>query len=208
MVRSIQDASPSLEAEPRDKKREPGLFAQIQADWNNHGSDWTRQGFWALAVYRFGRWRNEIRFAPLRKLLSFFYRFSFKLVQICAGIELPCEALIGDGLRIDHFGGIIISCFVIMGRNCVLREGVTIGQKNGLDHAAPRLGDNVRVGPGAKIIGPVTIGSNVDIGPNAVINTDIPPDSIAEGNPARIVSKACASGGPIEAGHSAQGALE
>lgn len=206
MMGTTQDAPHSWKGESFAKNRPPGLLAQIREDWNNHGSDWTRQGFWALAVYRFGRWRNGIRFTPLRKLLSFFYRSSFKLVQICAGIELPCEALIGDGLRIDHFGGIIISCFVIMGRNCVLREGVTIGQKNGLDHAAPRLGDNVHVGPGAKIVGPVTIGSNVDIGPNAVINTDIPPDSIAEGNPARIVSKACAVSGPSDAGRSAQGA--
>jgi len=178
-----------VEGELLKTERKPGLVAQIRADWNNHGSDWTRQGFWALAVYRFGRWRQGVHFTPIRKVLSFFYRFSFKLVQICAGIELPCEAVIGEGLRIDHFGGIIISCMVVMGRNCVLREGVTIGQRNGEDLRAPCLGDNVTVGPGAKIIGPITIGSNVDIGPNAVVTTDIPPDSWAEGSPARVIPK-------------------
>lgn len=111
------------------------------------------------------------------------------MVQILTGIELPCETEVGDNLRIDHFGGIIVSGFAKLGDNCVLRNGVTIGLKNIEDPKAPCIGNNVDIGAGAKILGDIRIGNNVSIGANSVVLKDVPDNSIAVGVPAKIIQK-------------------
>jgi serine O-acetyltransferase len=165
------------------------LIHSIQEDLTTYQGDWSAQGFWALAVCRFGAWRYTVSFGPFRKLFSFLYKFAFKLVQILTGIELPCEAQIGRGVRIDHFGGIIVSGYAVIGDGCILRQGVTIGLRHIDDVAAPRLGNYVNVGAGAKILGRVVIGNHVDIGANAVVINDVPSDACAVGVPARIIPK-------------------
>lgn len=165
------------------------LIKQIKEDLSTYDGDWTQQGFWALAVHRFGSWRYGIRFTPARKLLSAVYKITYKLVQIISGIELPCEAKIGRNFRIDHFGGIVVSGYASFGDNCVIRNGVTIGLRH-LDHpVAPHFGNNVNVGAGAKILGPLSIGDNVEIGANAVVLKDVPADCTAVGIPARIITR-------------------
>lgn len=165
------------------------LFSQLKSDLAAHGGDWFSLGLWAVAVHRFGEWRYGIRFSPIRKVASAFYKFLYKLVQIVTGIELPCEAAFGDGSRIDHFGGIVVSGYAQIGANCVLRQGVTLGLKNEEVLVAPKLGDHVSVGAGAKLLGDITIGDHVEIGANAVVLTDIPSHSIAVGIPARILPR-------------------
>ena len=110
----------------------------------------------------------------------------FKLIQIITGIELPCEAEIGRNFVIDHFGGIIVSGYTRIGDNCRIRNGVTIGLRRVEEKVAPVIGDNVDIGAGAKLLGPIRIGNNVVIGANAVVITDVPDDSIAVGVPAII----------------------
>jgi len=163
------------------------LFASWQDALASHHGDWTAQGFWALAVHRFGEWRYGIRCAPVRRLMSLVYKFLFKLVQILTGIELPCEARVGHGTRIDHFGGIIVSGYAVIGERCVLRQGVTIGLRHVDDVVAPRIGNDVSIGAGAKILGRVVIGDHVDIGANAVVLSDVPSHCCAVGIPARIL---------------------
>ena len=75
------------------------------------------------------------------------------------------------------------------GDNCILRNGVTIGLKNIEEKAAPRIGNNVNIGAGAKILGNITIGNNVDIGANAVVISAVPNNAIAVGVPAKIILK-------------------
>jgi serine O-acetyltransferase len=165
------------------------MFDTIREDLKTHKGDWGRQGFWAMAVYRFGRWRYGIRSPLVRKPLSLAYRLLYKTVQVLAGIELPCEVEVGKNFRIDHFGGIVVSGFARFGNNCVIRNGVTVGLRHVEKPAAPRIGDNVDIGAGAMVLGDITIGDNVLIGANAVVITDVPPDSIAVGNPARILPR-------------------
>lgn len=86
-------------------------------DFAAHESDPWRQGVWVLAVYRFGRWRYGIRNTLLRKPFSAVYKFLKIWVQICTGIDLPCEAVIGRRLIIEHFGGIIISGDAVIGED-------------------------------------------------------------------------------------------
>lgn len=162
------------------------MFENIRADLRAHGGDWAAQGFWALLVYRFGRWRYEVRPALLRKVFSFVYKVLFKLVQIITGIELPCEVVIGRNFVIDHFGGIVISGYARFGDDCRIRNGVVVGLKNVNDPTAPVFGNNVDIGAGAKVLGNIRIGNNVIIGSNAVVLTDVPDNSLAVGVPATI----------------------
>lgn len=162
------------------------MFSNIRADLRAHGGSWEAQGFWALVVYRFGCWRYTIKTPSLRKPFSFLYKFLFKLVQIVAGIELPCEAKIGANFIIDHSGGIVISGYTVFGDNCRIRTGVVIGLKKSTHPCAPRIGNNVDIGAGAKVLGDITIGDNVFIGANAVVTCDVPSNSIAVGIPAQI----------------------
>lgn len=165
------------------------MFANIRQDLKAHGGKWGAQGFWALVVYRLGRWRYGVRPSLLRKFFSLLYRIAFKFIQIVTGIELPCEAQIGRNFVIDHFGGIIISGYAKFGDNCRIRNGVVVGLRRVDEPCAPTIGNNVDIGAGAKVLGPVSIGNNVVIGANAVVICDVPDDSIAIGVPAVIKSR-------------------
>jgi serine O-acetyltransferase len=162
------------------------MFEKIRSDFGAHGRDWGAQGFWVMIVYRFGQWRYGVRPAPLRKLFSLVYKFLFKLVQIVTGIELPCEAIVGRNFVIDHFGGIIVSGAARFGDNCRIRTGVVIGLRRVNEPRAPVIGNNVDIGAGAKLLGPIKVGDNSIIGANAVVLDDVPENSIAIGVPAII----------------------
>lgn len=162
------------------------MFENIRQDLKAHGGKWGAQGFWALVVYRFGRWRYGVRPSAVRKFLSLIYKILYKFVQIITGIELPCEAEIGRNFVIDHFGGIVISGYAKFGDNCRIRNGVVVGLKRVDQRCAPVIGNNVDIGAGAKILGPISIGNNVFIGANAVVLTDVPDDCVAFGVPAVV----------------------
>jgi serine O-acetyltransferase len=165
------------------------MFENIRHDLKAHGGRWGAQGFWALVIYRFGRWRYNIRPAILRKFFSLIYRILYKLVQIMTGIEFPCEVQIGRNFVIDHFGGIIVSGYAKFGNDCRIRNGVVVGLRRVDDPCAPTIGNNVDIGAGAKVLGPISIGNNVVIGANAVVISDVPDNSIAVGVPAIIKAR-------------------
>ena len=165
------------------------MFEHIRADYAAHGRSCGAQGFWALLVYRFGRWRYRVRPALLRKLFSLIYKVLYKLVQIVTGIELPCEVPVGRGFIIEHSGGIVVSGFARFGDNCRLRNGVVIGLARVGEPCAPQFGNDVDIGAGAKVLGNIRIGNHVSIGANAVVITDVPDHCIAVGVPAVIKSR-------------------
>ena len=165
------------------------MFKNLRRDLRAYDGDWAAQGFWVMIVYRFGRWRYGVKPAILRKLFSFIYKVLFKFIQIVTGIELPCEADIGRNFVIDHFGGIIISGYAKFGNDCRIRNGVVVGLRRLEEKFAPVIGNNVDIGAGAKLLGPITIGDNVIIGANAVVLSDVPANSIAVGVPAIIKSR-------------------
>jgi len=162
------------------------MFENIRDDFRTHNRDWGAQGFWVMIVYRFGRWRYRVRPMLVRKFCSFIYKLLFKLVQIATGIELPCEAKVGRNFVIDHFGGIIISGYAQFGDNCRIRNGVVVGLRRIDEPYAPTIGNNVDIGSGAKLLGPIHIGDNVIIGANAVVLCDVPSNCIAVGVPALV----------------------
>ncbi len=130
------------------------------------------------------------------RIAHFFYRHGLKFLarlvsqwsRCWTGIEIHPGAKIGRRLVIDHGMGIVIGETAEIGDDCLLYHGVTLGgtgKDQGKRH--PTLGNNVMVSTGAKVLGPFKVGDNARIAANAVVLTEIPPDSTAVGVPARVV---------------------
>lgn len=162
------------------------MFENLREDWQTYERDPVRQGLWVMVVYSFGRWRYGIQSRWLRTPLSFGYKALKLFSQILTGIDLPCETQLGRRFLIEHFGGIVISGDTVIGDDVIVRNGVTLGLKRTGQAGAPIIGNRVDIGAGAKVLGPVRIGDDVVIGANAVVITDVPPNSLAVGVPARI----------------------
>jgi serine O-acetyltransferase len=165
------------------------MFENLKEDFDTYEKDWGRQGLWVMVVYRFGRWRYGINNRLLRAPLSGLYKVLKVVSQILTGIDLPCEVVVGKRFRIEHFGDIVISGDTCFGDDVVLRNGVTIGLRTTGVRGAPRIGNRVDIGAGAKILGSIDIGDDVAIGANAVVLSDVPSNSIAVGVPARIIPR-------------------
>jgi serine O-acetyltransferase len=162
------------------------MFENIREDWLAHDCVWSRHGFWALLLYRFGRWRYTIRTRWIRAPFSFTYKFLKFFSEMLLGIELPCEAVIGRRFVIEHSGAIVISGDAVFGDDCVVRQGVTVGLRNRNHRGSPHIGDRVDIGAGAKLLGNIHIGNDVAIGANAVVLCDVPDGCIAVGVPAVV----------------------
>ncbi len=133
-----------------------------------------------------GYLRNSAFYLKPAFIVSYFilkhYRYKF-------GIYIPDQTKIGRGFYIGHFGGIIINPDCIIGNNCNISHGVTLGSTSrGSKKGSPVIGDNVYIGPGAKIIGAVRIGNNAAVGANCVVTKDIADNSVAVGIPATVIS--------------------
>lgn len=165
------------------------LFAQIADDWRSHGRDWTKPGFRAVAVHRFGVWRMTIQPKLLRAPLSILYRMMFRHCRNVYGIELPYTVRLGRGVVIEHQGGIVIHGAVVIGDGCIIRQNCTLGIRRLSDlAAAPVLGRGVELGAGSVIVGGITIGDGARIGANSVVLEDVAPGALVTGIPARAVA--------------------
>lgn len=165
-----------------------GLWEQIKEDWNAHGRDWTKPGFRAVAVQRFGVWRMQVEPKLLRAPLSILYRALYRKIRNTYGIDLPYTVKLGRRVIVEHQGAIVIHGYSTIGDDCIIRQGVTLGNRY-LDRPleAPKLGTRVNVGAGAKILGGVTLGDGANIGANAVVLSDVPAGKTAVGIPAKIL---------------------
>lgn len=140
-------------------------------------------GFHAVFWYRLSHWLYSHKCYFLARLIS-------QLTRFFTGIEIHPGATIGRGLFIDHGSGVVIGETAIIGDNCTIYQGVTLGgtgKDKGKRH--PTLGNNVMVGSGAKVLGPFKVGDNAKIASGAVVLSEIPADATAVGVPARIVRK-------------------
>lgn len=171
------------------------LIRQIKEDWIAHGKDWTKPGFRAVAFHRFGNWRMTVRPKVLRAPFTLVYHALFRHARNCYGIELPYTAVLGRRVVIEHQGAIVIHGSSVLGDDCVIRQGVTLGNRT-MDRPldAPVLGNRVNVGAGAKILGAVHVGDDASIGANAVVLCDVPASATAVGIPARVLEPAEVTG--------------
>jgi serine O-acetyltransferase len=121
---------------------------------------------------------------PLKGLWRFVLEVVNHRLATRLGFTIP-KNVFGPGLHIVHYGTIVVHPDARVGRNCRLHPSTSIGDYNGV----PRLGDNVYIGPGAKIYGPVTLGDNVAVGANTVVNKSFGSNVTLGGVPARIVAE-------------------
>ncbi len=129
--------------------------------------------FGAVIRYRAGSWCWH---HGLRPVALFLEAWS---IRAC-GAEVHPAARLGPGFSISHTTGIVIGHAVVAGENLVVFQGVTLGD-TGTRPGQPRIGDNVRIGAGAKVLGPVEVGDGVWIGANAVVTRDVPAGAVATG---------------------------
>tara|TARA_R100001369_G_scaffold11984_2_gene25794 strand:+ start:43 stop:594 length:552 start_codon:yes stop_codon:yes gene_type:complete len=146
----------------------------------------TQQGLWALFVYRIS---NSIYISKMpnvfRRVLLIPCLIAQKWIEILTGISLPYSAIIGERFYIGHFGGIIINAQAVIGNNCNISQGVTIGvsgtkQKRGV----PILGDNVYIGANAIVVGEISVGDGAVIGANSLVTKDVLSNTTVLGVPA------------------------
>ena len=163
-----------------------GFFALLKEDLRTHDGNLFEQGFWAIAVHRFGNWRMGLP-KLARAPMTLLYRVSFKWVEWTCGITLPYTVPVGRRVRIWHHGGMILHAARI-GDDVHIRQNTTFGiaRRDGL-HQLPVIEDRVDIGCGAVILGAVTVGHDSAIGANAVVVKDVPPHSVAVGVPAKVV---------------------
>jgi serine O-acetyltransferase len=167
---------------------EPSLLQTLHEDWIAHGRDWTRPGFRAVIAARVGRLQAESPHRTVRALVRSVHRRAYRYIRNHYGIELPHTVRLGRRTIIEHQGGIVVHGYCEIGDECILRQGVTLGNRHvGRPFDAPRVGDRVNIGAGAQILGNVRIGDDVNIGANAVVLIDVPNGCTAVGVPAVIV---------------------
>ncbi|MBO9198817.1 MULTISPECIES: serine O-acetyltransferase [Niastella] len=116
-------------------------------------------------------------------LPGIFFRMLYQRYKYKYGFQIPITTKIGKGLYLGHFGMIVVNGKAIIGDNCNLEHGVTIGQTNrGKMKGSPVIGNNVWIGTGSVLVGNINIGDNVLIAPNSYINSDIPANSLVLSN--------------------------
>ena len=164
------------------------LLDDIREDWIYNGEDWTRPGFRALVMYRFGARLSKVSSGVLRLPLKLVYRFLHRRVRNHYGIELHHTAKIGQRVVLAGQAAIAIHELAEIGNECIINQGVTIGaDAESLTDDAPKLGKGVTLGVGAVVVGSVRIGDGAKIGPNAVVTMDVPAGSLAIAPRAQVI---------------------
>ena len=158
------------------------LRERIRQSWECHGRRASRPGFKAVALHAFGQWRMSVRPRFVRLGLSALYRVLYRRCCSVYGIELPYTVRLGERVIFEHQKGIVIHGNCEIGDDCIIRHGVTLGNRYlERSYEAPRLGNRVNVGAGAVILGNVRLGDDVQVGANAVVLDDVPAGSTVTG---------------------------
>jgi serine O-acetyltransferase len=161
------------------------MLQRLRRDYERHGSSLREGGFWALAVYRFGRWSLEQPEGPVRWSTSKVYGGLKWACELATGVLLDRRTEVGDDLHIIHTGMISIHPEARLGHRVGLMHGVTIGTNMG--DAVPTIGNDVFIGCHASVLGGVVVGDGARIAANSLVITDVPPGAVAIGVPAKMV---------------------
>lgn len=188
--------SASAESDVRQFEREPKNMIKTKEDLNYYlecdrialGISRKTPRIIGDEIWKFERLMRKLEFSVnnRRRLRSLFLRLRYRKLSMRLGFSIP-YAVAGPGLSIAHYGTIVISTECKIGENCRIHAGVNIGA-NGGEKKAAKIGDNVYIGPGAKIVGNINIGNNVCIGANAVVVKDVEDNITVGGIPAHKIS--------------------
>lgn len=152
---------------------------------------------------RFGCQLRYVLFTPAFQYIYFFRHaqlarnpiskgFWLVMLRLCMwyfGIQIPYQTKIGEGLKIGHFGTIVVNPDAVIGRNFNIAEGCLVGNAQGKHAGVPVIDDNVVMCANSMVTGGVHIGHDVLIAPGAFVNFDVPPNSIVIGNPGKIIQR-------------------
>ena len=171
-----------------------GLVELIRAEYRFYGKDWTRPGFRAIAIYRFGVWalafpRQSLGERFVAKALDRLYLATHRYVRNHYGIELPRRTRVGQALTLAHQGGIVIHQHAVIGDRCLIHQNVTIGNagRGVARDQGPVIGNDVELGVGAVVLGHVKVGDGARIGANVVVYIDVPPNVTLVANSPRLL---------------------
>lgn len=164
--------------------RSPSLKELVREDVVRHGSRLTHPGSVAMFTYRFGTWRGDLPPGRLRKALRLPYLLMHRRVRNRHRIELHYTASLGRRVRLSRRGDIVIGNRVVVGDDCSIGQGVTVGKTRPDSRGWPVIGDRVTIGPGAVVAGDIRIGDDVVVGPNSVVLADVPAGARVSARPA------------------------
>lgn len=160
------------------------MFENIRQDYRVHGRKLRNRAFWALVLYRYGRWSLGLRFKPARWATGKVYGLLQVFAPIFTGVFMDRTMQIGRGFHIIHGGMIILSPQATFGDRVGIMHNVTVGSN--MTDGAPRIGSDVFIGTGAVVIGNITVGDGACIAGNSLVISDVPPGALAMGVPAKI----------------------
>ncbi|NML58042.1 serine O-acetyltransferase [Chryseobacterium cheonjiense] len=177
-------------------------YSIIQKDFYRESGKWlSRIEIWKKCINPNLHFVYILRMAQKyqkKTVLNIFWRLVLRHYQIKYGFQIYPETQIGEGFYLGHWGSLVINPETVIGKNCNIAQGVTIGQQNrGKNEGSPVIGNEVWIGTNAVIVGAVTIGDNVLIVPNSYVNFDVPSNSVVLGNPAKIIPTENATEGYI-----------
>lgn len=149
------------------------------------------QGFWAVFQYRISHFcYRKITLFPFNIIFKILMLLWQKWIEIITGISIPSSAQIGHSFYIGHFGGIILNAHTIIGNNCNVSQGVTIGiSGQDQNRGVPKLGNNIYIGVNTVIAGKINIGNDVLIGSCSLVTSSLEDNSVVMGVPAIVISQ-------------------
>ncbi len=159
------------------------LFKILQQDFAANRSN--PKGLFLVVFYRLAASARALP-KPLWILCSPILVLYILVVEWILGVELGYRVVAGEGLAIHHGQGLVVNNDVVLGRQCVLRHGVTLGNRHP-GGPSPVVGNNVEFGANATVLGGVKLGDGCKVGAGAVVLADVPPGCVAVGNPARVI---------------------
>lgn len=163
------------------------LGEYLERDWEANSGN--RKGQLVVYLFRWAWWFRSQR--GVMRCIGIPYLVIYRvLVEWILGIEIPPLTAVGAGLQVHHGQGLVVNNLTVIGEDCVLRHGVTLGNKGSGDaDGCPVLGDRVELGAGAVVIGRVKIGDDAVIGANTVVVSDVGAGHVVVGNPARVLRR-------------------
>ena len=161
------------------------LLETLLSDYERHHRSLRNMAIWAIANYRFGRWAEQLP-PGFREIGGKVYGAMSLFVEASSGMILPREVQVGKDFHLVHAGNTRIHPQTVIGDRVGIMHDVTVGTTPDSSGVAT-IGDDVFIGAGAKILGPVKIGDRARIAANSLVISDVPADTTAIGVPARIL---------------------
>lgn len=147
------------------------------------------QGFWAIFQYRIAHICYMLKIPIVKHILLIICLIWQKLIEILTGISLPYSAKIGSHFYIGHFGGITINAKAVIGDNCNISQGVTVGVSGrGDNRGVPTIGNNVYIGANAVVAGKINVGDNCVVAGNSLLVSSIEDNVTVAGVPAVVIN--------------------